>query len=129
MTKFEELFKGKTFKDDAERDTYKQMFDFYVSDLPENFYANQFTLASKYDGTDYEAWADFLQYPAFDTWKSKQINIIANTETDKALAGGLKDRESVNLLKARQDVLDNDNKTIKPIVIVMPMDLFFKEEK
>jgi len=129
MTTFEDLFSSKKFKDREEQELFEQMFKNYVSDLPANFYENQFKLAEKYPTADYEAWASFLQHPAFDTWKSKQINIIANTETDKALAGGgLKDKESLNLLKARQDVIENSNSNSKPVIIVMPTDLFFKEE-
>lgn len=128
MTTFEDLFNSKKFKNDVEKDTFKEMFNNYISDLPANFYENQFTLASKYPGTDYELWSTFLQHSAFDTWKSKQISIIASTETDKALAGGgLKDKESLNLLKARQDVIESSNTSTKPVIIVMPTDLFFKE--
>lgn len=130
MTSFNELFGSKKFRNEKEQDQFEDMFNNYISDLPANFYENQFTLANKYVGSDYESWAEFLQHPAFDTWKSKQINIIANTETDKALAGsGLRDKESLNLLKARQDVIESSNVTTKPTIIVMPMDLYFKDEE
>ena len=129
MTTFTDLFGSYKFKDVTERAMFEQMFEKYSSELPANFYENQFKLAEKYPIADYEAWSNFLQHPAFDTWKSKQINTIANTEMDKALAGsGLKDKESLNLLKARQDVVNKDKKDTKPTIIVMPESLFFKKE-
>lgn len=122
---FEELFNSMKFANDIEKDNFKTMFSCYVSELPENFYLNQFELASKYIGTDYEAWTKFLQHQAFDSWKTKQVNLIASTETDKALAGGLRDKESVNLLKARTEIINTDTE-VKPTIIVIPESLFFK---
>ena len=127
MTNFEDLFSTFKFKTDKERSHFEDMFNNYLSDLPANFYRNQFDLAAQYPGTTYEEWAMFLQHQAFDSWKSKQISIIASTETDKALAGGLRDKESVNLLKVRQEVLTNENAENKPTIIVMPESLFFKD--
>ena len=59
----------------------------------------------------------------------EQIAIIAETTTDKALAGMDKDASSLNLLKMRQDVLSSEKKTEKPTIIVIPEALFFKEEE
>lgn len=124
---FIELFGSMKFANDAEKDKFETMFSCYVSELPENFYLNQFELASKYTGTSYEEWTKFLQHQAFDSWKTKQVNLIASTETDKALAGGLRDKESVNLLKARTEIINSDTE-VKPTIIVMPESLFFKGE-
>lgn len=130
MTTFEDLFNSYKFKDDSEREMFRQMYIDYINNLPDNFYKNQFKLAEDYPtDADWETWAEFLRHPAFDNWKSKQINVITNAETDKALAGeGLKDKESLNLLRARQEVLEESNKETKPTIVVMPMDLFFKKE-
>lgn len=125
---FKELFNSMKFVDSAEKDKFEDMFSFYVGELPENFYLNQFELANKYPGTTYEEWTRFLQHQAFDNWKTKQVNLIASTETDKALAGGLRDKESVNLLKARTEIINTDTE-VKPTVIVIPESLFFKEEE
>lgn len=127
--KFDDLFKTYPFKSDAERHTMEEMFAFYFDDLPANFYQNQFDLAKKYPGTAYELWAEFLQHHPFDSWKSKQISIIASATTDKALSGeGMKDKESLNLLRARTDILENENKDKKAVIIVMPESLYFKGE-
>lgn len=122
---FEELFNSMKFKDDIEKNRFRQMFSAYVSELPENFYLNQFELSSKYPDTNYEDWTKFLQHQAFSAWKTKQVNLIAGTETDKALAGGLRDKESVNLLKARTEIINTDTEA-KPTIIVIPESLFFK---
>lgn len=122
---FEELFGSMKFETSYEKSEYETMFDNYISSLPENFYLNQFELASKYPGSSYESWTKFLQHRAFDSWKTKQVNLIASTETDKALAGGLRDKESVNLLKARTEIINTDTE-VKPTIIVIPESLFFK---
>lgn len=122
---FSELFVSMKFSDDTEKARFENMFNSYVSDLPTNFYLNQFELASKYSEANYEDWTKFLQHQAFDSWKSKQVNLIASTETNKALAGGLRDKESVNLLKARTEIINTDTE-VKPTIIVMPESLFFK---
>lgn len=124
---FEQLFNTMKFTDVVEKANFKQMFTDYISDLPANFYLNQFELSSKYGNASYEDWTKFLQHQAFDAWKTKQVNLIASTETDKALAGGLRDKESVNLLKARTEIINSDTEA-KPTIIVMPESLFFKEE-
>ena len=122
---FEELFASMKFTDETDKLKFRNMFSSYVSELPENFYLNQFELASKYADASYEDWTRFLQHQAFDNWKSKQVNLIASTETDKALAGGLRDKESVNLLKARTEIINTDTEA-KPTIIVIPESLFFK---
>ena len=100
MIKFEELFGTMKFASEFEKKKMKLMFDTYVSDLPANFYRNQFDLAEHVSGTDYVDWVKFLKHPAFDSWKSEQIAIIASIETDKALAGkDVNDKEALNLLK------------------------------
>lgn len=123
---FNELFNTMKFVDLDEKLRFQSMFSCYISNLPENFYLNQFELASKYAGTTYEDWTKFLQHQAFDSWKTKQVNLIASTETNKALAGGLRDKESVNLLKARNEIINADTE-VKPTIIVMPESLFFKD--
>ena len=125
---FNELFSSMKFINSAEKDNYETMFNYYISELPENFYLNQFELASKYPGTNYENWTKFLQHQAFDSWKTKQVNLIASTTTDKALAGGLRDKDSVNLLKARTEIINSDTE-VKPTIIVIPESLFFKGGK
>ncbi len=122
---FEELFATMKFVNATEKTKFKDMFSSYVSELPENFYLNQFDLANKYSGTTYEDWVRFLQHQAFANWKAKQVNLVASTETDKALAGGLRDKESVNLLKARTEIINSDTE-VKPTIIVMPESLFYK---
>ena len=122
---FEELFATMKFVDAKEKAKFSDMFSSYVSELPENFYLNQFDLANKYSGTTYEDWVKFLQHQAFANWKAKQVNLVASTETDKALAGGLRDKESVNLLKARTEIINSDTE-VKPTIIVMPESLFYK---
>lgn len=122
---FNELFSSMKFVNAPERDKFEKMFSCYVSELPENFYLNQFELTSKYAGTTYEEWTKFLQHQPLESWKTKQVNLIASTETDKALAGGLRDKESVNLLKARTEIINTDTE-VKPTIIVIPESLFFK---
>ena len=100
-------------------------FIFYIFD---NFYENQFSLAKKYPETSYEDWVKILKHAAFDTWKQEQIAIIASTATDKALAGAELGKDSLQLLRVRQDVLDKDKRVEKPTIIVMPTELFFRED-
>ena len=117
------------FTNAGDRAYVEDLFNKYMADLPANFYRNQFELATQY-GNSYEDWVRMLKHPAFDSWKSEQIAIIATAQTDKALAGGdMKDKEAVNLLRARQDILKDENANQKPIVIVIPESLFFNEEK
>lgn len=130
MTNFETLFKTMKFKDKVEQKTLETLFNFYMQDIPTNFYLNQFELAEKYTGSSYEDWVKVLTYPAFNSWKSEQIALIATTQTDKALAGGedMSDKNALSLLQARQKILEPKDKTTKPTVIVLPKELFFTEE-
>jgi hypothetical protein len=126
---FNKLFATMSFANPAERTRFENLFNLYMSDIPDNFYVDQFSLAKKYAGTFYEDWVRILKHPAFNTWKSEQIAIIATTATDKALASG--DDTStgaLNLLKMRQDVLNSEKKIEKPTIIVLPQSLFFEEE-
>lgn len=127
MVNFDAIFGTMKFKDQVERKKFEVMFDIYIKDLPDNFYKNQFELA-KETSTDYNDWVKFLTHPSFENWKSEQIAIIATTQTDKALAGGedLQDKNALSLLKARQDILKNENKTDKATIIVLPDSLFFE---
>lgn len=130
MDLFEDLFSTMAFANDTERKKIKILFENYMDNIPDNFYKNQFELAKEYPGSTYNEWVKILKHPAFDTWKSEQIAIIATTQTDKALAGGdVLDKEALNLLKVRQDVLKEEKKVEKPTIIVIPNDLFFREEK
>lgn len=130
MDLFEDLFSTMAFANDTERKKMKILFENYMDNIPDNFYKNQFELAKEYPGSTYNEWVKILKHPAFDTWKSEQIAIIATTQTDKALAGGdVLDKEALNLLKVRQDVLKEEKKVEKPTIIVIPNDLFFREEK
>lgn len=123
---FNELFGTMEFKNSAEQAYFEKLFGFYFSNLPANFYKNQFNLAEDYSGTSFEQWSIFLQHQPFSSWKSKQLSLIAGVTTDQALAGeGLKTKESLNLLKARTDVLAEENVDVKPTIIVMPESLFF----
>jgi hypothetical protein len=125
---FDIMFATMDFKNSKERRKFEDLFNLYMSDIPNNFYENQFTLQNKYPGTQYEDWVRILKHNAFVTWKQEQIAIIAETTTDKALAGMDKDASSLNLLKMRQDVLASEKKTEKPTIIVIPEALFFKED-
>lgn len=129
MDLFETLFSTMKFKNDFEKKKISLLFNEYMQNIPDNFYKNQFELSKEYIGSSYEDWVKILKHPAFDSWKAEQIAIIASTQTDKALAGGdLSDKEAINLLKVRQDVLKDEKKTEKPTIIVIPESLFFKDE-
>ena len=126
---FNKIFATMSFATSAERARFEDMFNIYMSDIPDNFYVDQFSLAKKYPGTFYEDWVRILKHPAFNTWKSEQIAIIATTATDKALAkGDDTSTGALNLLKMRQDVLNSEKKIEKPTIIVLPQSLFFEEE-
>lgn len=126
---FDRLFATYDFTSSKDRKLMESLFNMYMSDIPDNFYENQFSLAKKYSGTSYEDWVRILKHPAFNSWKAEQIAIIATTSTDRALAGQGEDgRDTLNLLKMRQDVLNQEKKTEKPTIIVIPEDLFFREE-
>lgn len=125
---FDRMFATMDFKSSKERKRIEELFNLYTSDLPDNFYENQFSLAKKYPETSYEDWVKILKHAAFDTWKQEQIAIIASTATDKALAGAELGKDSLQLLRVRQDVLDKDKRVEKPTIIVMPTELFFRED-
>ena len=125
---FDKMFATMDFQNSKERKKFEELFNMYMSDLPQNFYENQFTLAVKYPGTNYGDWVRILKHGTFVTWKQEQIAIIAETSTDKALAGMDKDTSALNLLKMRQDVLNSEKKVEKPTIIVLPESLFFKED-
>ena len=126
---FNQLFATYAFINAKDRRLLESLFEMYMSDIPNNFYENQFSLATKYSGTSYIDWVRILKHPAFNSWKAEQIAIIATTSTDKALAGqGDDGRETLNLLKMRQDVLNQEKKAEKPTIIVIPEDLFFRED-
>ena len=126
---FDKLFATYNFTSAKDRRNLESLFNMYMSEIPENFYENQFSLAKKYIGTSYEDWVKILKHPAFGSWKAEQIAIIATTSTDKALAGQGEDgRDTLNLLKMRQDVLNQEKKVEKPTIIVIPEDLFFRED-
>jgi hypothetical protein len=125
MVTFSDLFATMRFDDKTKEDEFRDMYASYMSGLPGNFYKNQFELADAY-GHDYEAWASFLTHPAFDSWKSEQVGIIAKAQTDKALGSGdVKDKDSLNLLKARREVLESENAGQKATIIVLPDSLFY----
>lgn len=128
MNKFNELFSTMAFSSPSERIKLQVLFENYMENIPDNFYKNQFELAKDYPGSTYEEWVKILKHPAFNTWKAEQIAIIATTQTDKALAGGedVVDKEALNLLKIRQEVLKDEKKVDKPTIIVLPESLFFK---
>lgn len=130
MTDFKTLFKTMKFKNKVEEKTIETLFEFYMEDIPDNFYLNQFDLAKKYSGSSYEDWVKVLTFPAFNSWKSEQIALIATTQTDKALAGGedMSNKDALSLLQARQKILEPKDKNTKPTVIVLPKELFFTEE-
>ena len=125
---FDKLFKTMAFKDNLEKQRFKILFDEYMNGIPENFSKNQFELAKEIPGSTYEDWVRILTHPAFDTWKANQIGIIATTTTDRALMGGenVEDKNSLTLLKMRQEVLKSEQKNEKPIVLVFPDSLYFK---
>lgn len=127
---FDKLFSTMKFANSTDRKRIKLLFEEYMKGIPENFYKNQFELAKEYDGSTYEDWVRILKHPAFDSWKSEQIAIIATTSTDKALAGGadVDDKGALSLLKMRQDVLNSEKHVEKPTIIVIPESLFFKKE-
>lgn len=124
---FDRMFGTMRFQNSKDRRNIEEMFGLYMEDIPSNFYENQFTLAKKYEGTDYADWVRILKHPAFDSWKQEQIALIATTETDKALAGKGTDKEAVNLLKVRSEVLNSEKKIEKPTIIVIPTELYFRE--
>lgn len=127
---FDKIFGTMAFTNSSDRKRIKLLFEEYMKNIPDNFYKNQFELAKEYEGSTYEDWVRILKHPAFDSWKSEQIAIIAMTSTDRALAGGseVDDKGALNLLKLRQEVISSEKKVEKPTIIVIPESLFFKKE-
>lgn len=125
---FDSMFATMSFSSSKERRRIEDMFDSYMSDLPQNLYENQFSLQNKYEGTAYQDWVRILTHPAFDTWKQQQIAIIATTSTDRALAGVDTNKDTLSLLKMRQEVLNSEKTAEKPTIIVLPEELFFRGE-
>lgn len=125
---FDTLFKGMKFKDVYEKDKFETLFNAYMSNIPENFYKNQFELAKEIGG-DFQDWVKILSYDTFRTWKAEQISIIASTKTDQALAGedSLANKEMLPLLKVRQDILKEEKASDKPPMVILPESLFFDE--
>jgi hypothetical protein len=120
------MFATMNFTSSKERRRIEDMFNSYMSDLPQNLYENQFSLQTKYEGTAYQDWVRILKHPAFDTWKQQQIAIIATTSTDRALAGIDTNKDTLSLLKMRQEVLNSEKSVEKPTIIVLPEELFFR---
>lgn len=125
---FDGMFATMEFSSSKERRRIEDMFNSYMSDLPQNLYENQFSLQAKYEGTSYQDWVRILKHPAFDTWKQQQIAIIATTSTDRALAGIDNNKDTLSLLKMRQEVLNSEKNVEKPTIIVLPEELFFRGE-
>ena len=128
MTMFSDLFGTFAFADGTERRNFEDLYLKYMGDIPTNFYRNQFDLANAYPGTSYEDWVRFLRHPAFASWKAEQVSVIANVQTDQALGGGdMRDKDALNLLKARRDVIREENSEQRQTIIVMPDSLFFND--
>lgn len=123
---FDSMFATMDFTSSKERRRIEDMFNSYMSDLPQNLYENQFSLQTKYEGTSYQDWVRILKHPAFDTWKQQQIAIIATTSTDRALAGIDTNKDTLSLLKMRQEVLNSEKSVEKPTIIVLPEEVFFR---
>ena len=129
MELFNKIFKSMVFKNEIDLNKIKALFEIYMSNLPDNFYKNQFELVKEYGGT-FEDWVRILTHQAFATWKNEQVAIIASVSTDKALAGGdLTNKDALPLLKARQEILTDEKNVEKPTIIVLPDCLFFKEDE
>lgn len=127
---FEELFQTMEFKDTSERLKIKILFDEYMKGIPDNFYLNQFELQEKYTGTVYSDWYNILTHTPFKTFRDKQVSIIVETSTNKALGGQMDlDKDALNLLKMKKDIVQSESSSQKPIILVIPESLYFKEEK
>jgi hypothetical protein len=127
---FEELFQTMEFTDTSERLKIKILFEEYMKGIPDNFYLNQFELQEKYTGTTYADWYKILTHTPFKTFRDKQVSIIVETSTNKALGGQMDlDKDALNLLKMKKDIVQSESSSQKPIIIVIPESLYFKEEK
>lgn len=129
MITFADLFGTMAFADAGERRRFEDLYLQYMRDIPTNFYRNQFELATAYPGSSYEDWVRFLKHPSFAAWKAEQVSVIANVQTDLALGGGdMRDKDALNLLRARQGILKEENATQKQTIVVLPESLFFKDD-
>lgn len=126
---FSELFGTMAFADAVERRKFEDLYLKYMSDIPTNFYRHQFDLANAYPGTSYEDWVRFLQHQPFAAWKSEQVSVIAHTQTDLALGGGdMRDKDALSLLKARREIIREENSENKQTLVVLPESLFFNND-
>jgi len=126
---FDTLYANMRFQDESERDKFRILFNSYMENLPANFYKDQFTLAKEIGG-DYSDWVTLLSWDIFKAWKNEQISIIASVKTDEALAGNesLANKETLPLLKVRQDILKEEKTSDKPPMVILPESLFFSDE-
>lgn len=126
---FNQLFSTFEFKDNIDKTKLEAMLKLYLSDLPENFYKTQFDLANDYPQTNYQDWVRFLQHPPLKNWVSQQLNVIVEANTNKALGkDDVKDKDAINILRMRKEVIETDNASQKPTIIVIPESLFMKDE-
>lgn len=126
---FNDVFQTMEFKNAIERKTFETLFDLYMSDLPANFYANQFELQKKYAGTKFEQWVKMLEHLPFKNWKDKQVSLIVEANTNKALGGDMDlDREALNVLKLKKDIVEQEGSAELPTIIVIPESLYMKGE-
>lgn len=130
MIGFDDLFKGMRFKNEMERSKLVMFFNEYMTDIPANFYLDQFELQAKYPGSTYLEWLALLTHEPFNVWKATQINMIAQSKVDKALAGSddITDRETMATLKTRKEILDAAKEVAKDTFVVLPEALWLKGE-
>jgi hypothetical protein len=127
---FEELFQTMEFLDTSQKLKLKILFEEYMKGIPDNFYLNQFELQNKYIGSQYQDWYKLLTHTPFKTFRDKQVSIIVETNTNKALGGQMDlDKDALNLLKMKKDIVQAETGSQKPVIIVIPESLYFKEEK
>jgi hypothetical protein len=126
---FNEVFSSMQFKNPIEQKVFENLFNMYMSDLPANFYANQFELQKKYTGTKFEQWVKMLEHLPFKNWKDKQVSLIVEANTNKALGGDMDlDREALNVLKLKKDIVADEGSAQLPTIIVIPESLYIKDE-
>lgn len=126
---FDTLFSTFEFKDNIEKTKMKAMLQLYLDNLPDNFYKTQFELAKDYPQTNYQDWVKFLQHPPLKQWVSQQLNVIVEANTNKALGkDDVRDKDAINILRMRKEVIETDNATQKPTIIVIPESLYMKKE-
>jgi hypothetical protein len=126
---FDDLFQTMEFIDTPEKLKIKILFDEYMKGVPSNFYLNQFELQEKYIGSTYSDWYKILSHTPFKTFRDKQVALIVETSTNRALGGDINlDKDALNLLKMKKDIVTAETSNQKPVVIVVPESLYFKEE-